>query len=56
MKSRHKIVMDTDQWENQWYKDEGGRDKAILLPLKLVDGAGQTIVNREVCTKFHMSI
>ena len=47
---RHKLELDipANSWAGQWYKDEGGRDKAISLPVKLVDAAGALVIGREV--------
>jgi hypothetical protein len=47
---RHKLELDipANSWAGQWYKDEGGRDKAISLPVKLVDANGSLVIGREV--------
>lgn len=35
-------------WENEWYKDEGGRDKCITVKVQLLDKDNQLVTNRKV--------
>lgn len=35
-------------WENEWYKDEGGRDKCITVKVQLKDKDGRLVRNRRV--------
>ncbi len=50
MFSRHRIKV-TTQPPPVWYKDEGGRDKAIAVNAVLVDENDQPVRNREVPLK-----
>ena len=41
-------------WERSWYKDEGGRDKSISIPVQLVDHSGALVTDREVHLSYRL--
>ena len=45
---RQKLVMETEDWPKLFYKDQGGRDKCLHLPVSLVDATGSVVTGREV--------
>ena len=50
---RHRLVIDEARlkWEETWYKDEGGRDKCIEIPVRLVDAADHLVTSRKLPLK-----
>ena len=42
---RHRLVITQHPPEN-WYKDEGGRDKAMTVSVKLINGEGNFVRHR----------
>ncbi|KAF0682784.1 Aste57867_25083 [Aphanomyces stellatus] len=44
---RHRLIIQEDL-PDLWYKDEGGRDKCMNLPVHLVDASNQTVGHRPV--------
>lgn len=52
----HQLVLANDRaWEEEWYKDEGGRDKCIFLGVELLDSAGNLVTTRRVPLKVRKS-
>ena len=48
--AQHRLIIQSDLPE-LWYKDEGGRDKCMVLPVHLVDATMSRVCNREVRLK-----
>ena len=45
----HKIRVETDsEWENVWYKDEGGRDKSMVVVASLHDRDGEILKGEQI--------
>ena len=47
---RHKLVIQK-ALPDLWYKDEGGRDKCMVLPIALLDASGAKVMNRQLRLK-----
>jgi len=50
---RHRLRIDESilQWEDIWYKDEGGRDKCIEIPIRLEDSRENIVNDRNIKLK-----
>lgn len=45
------LRLSSTDWEEEWYKDEGGRDKSLGFTVELVDSSGAMVKNRRVPLK-----
>lgn len=43
-----KIVTDDKNWQDVWFKDEGGRDKSMEAKVSLVDASGNIVKDRRI--------
>jgi len=44
-------LADDLEWPEEWYKDEGGRDKCIAVGVELRDASGKVVTTRKVPLK-----
>jgi len=52
LSSNHQLRLSRDViWEDEWFKDEGGRDKGISLTVELLDATGTLVSNRRLPLK-----
>ena len=49
-----RLEIDTSGWSNEFYKDEGGRDKCMIVPVKLVNSQGVVVTGRSM--KLHCTL
>jgi len=45
---RHRLVVEATDWNEIWYKDVGGKENILSVPVALVDASNQIITNRKV--------
>jgi len=46
------LHVETETWDDVWYKDEGGREKCLQVSVSLRDGKNNVVPNRSVPLKF----
>jgi len=45
---KFKLVIEEGEWEDLWYKDEGGRDKCMHVTVGLYDNKRSLVHNRRI--------